>query len=73
LLVTLREGRGVTTKASLRGKFGHSIPVRLQTILLRNDSGHIQGAVERYSIQYRVPRGTTTAKANSAQQAAWTR
>ncbi len=46
LLVTLREGRGITTKASLRGKLGHSIPVRLQTILLRNDEGHIQGAVE---------------------------
>ena len=46
LLVTLREGRGMATKASLRGKFGHSIPVRLQTILLRNDGGHIQGAVE---------------------------
>jgi len=46
LLATLREGRGMATRASLKGKSGHSIPVRLQTILLRNDAGSIQGAVE---------------------------
>lgn len=46
VLATLREGRGVAMQASLKGKYGHSIPVRLQTIPLRNDAGYIQGAVE---------------------------
>jgi PAS domain S-box-containing protein len=46
LLATLREGRGMATQASLKAKSGHSIPVRLQTMLLRNDGGNVQGAVE---------------------------
>jgi hypothetical protein len=33
-------------QASLKGEYGYSIPVRLQTIPLRNDGGNIQGAVE---------------------------
>jgi hypothetical protein len=33
-------------QASLKSKSGHSIPVRLQTIPLRNDGGAILGAVE---------------------------
>jgi diguanylate cyclase (GGDEF)-like protein/PAS domain S-box-containing protein len=46
LLATIREGRAMVREASLKGKSGHSIPVRLQTIPLRNDHGNILGAVE---------------------------
>ena len=47
VLATLREGRGMAMQASLKSKSGHSIPVRLQTIPLRNDDGGtILGAVE---------------------------
>src|SRR5208337_1732775 len=46
VLATLRAGRGMAIEASLKSKSGHSIPVRLQTIPLRNDGGTILGAVE---------------------------
>ena len=42
LLATLREGRGMVTDASLKGKSGHSIPVRMQTIPLRNEHGNVR-------------------------------
>ncbi len=46
LLETMREGRPVVTRASLRNKGGHFLSVRLRTVPLRDERGSIQGAVE---------------------------
>jgi len=46
LLETMREGRPVVTRASLRNKGGHFLAVRLRTVPLRDERGSIQGAVE---------------------------
>ncbi len=46
LLETMKEGRPVVTRASLRNKGGHFLSVRLRTVPLRDERGSIQGAVE---------------------------
>jgi PAS domain S-box-containing protein len=56
LLVTMREGRGMVAEVSLKCKSGHSIPVRVQTIPLRNDHGSILGAVEVFEAGTGGPR-----------------
>jgi len=46
LLVTLHEGRAVTTRVSLRSKQGSFVAVLLRTEPLREESGKILGAIE---------------------------
>jgi two-component system cell cycle response regulator len=46
LLATLREGRALTTRASLRTKQGSFVPVNLRTIPLREETGKLLGAME---------------------------
>ena len=46
LLETMREGRPVTKRVSLRNKNGHFFAVKLRTVPLRDERGSIQGAVE---------------------------
>lgn len=43
---SLREGHAVAVQLSLRSKSGHSIPVRLQSVPLRNDLGTLLGAAK---------------------------
>ncbi len=46
LLETMREGRPVLIRTSLRNKGGHFLAVRLRTVPLWDERGSIQGAVE---------------------------
>jgi diguanylate cyclase (GGDEF)-like protein/PAS domain S-box-containing protein len=46
LLATLREGRALTTRASLRTKQGSFVPVHLRTMPLREETGKLLGAME---------------------------
>jgi diguanylate cyclase (GGDEF)-like protein/PAS domain S-box-containing protein len=43
---SLREGSAVALQLSLRSKSGHSIPVQLQSVPLRNDLGTLLGAAK---------------------------
>ncbi|HTP67732.1 MAG TPA: diguanylate cyclase [Dongiaceae bacterium] len=43
---TLREGRSVVASLSLRTRSGQLLPVKLQTVVLRDDSGTVIGAAE---------------------------
>jgi two-component system, cell cycle response regulator len=46
LLATLRDGRSAAGLLSLRVKNGHFLPVKLQTVALRDDRGTLIGAAE---------------------------
>jgi diguanylate cyclase (GGDEF)-like protein/PAS domain S-box-containing protein len=48
MLATLREGRAASGQLSLRLKDGHHLPIRLQTIPLRDDCGRLVGAAELF-------------------------
>jgi len=54
LLETLREGRPTLASLSLRTKSGHLLPVRLQTVVLRDDSGTVIGAAELCEAVHKV-------------------
>src|ERR1700690_3528963 len=46
LMETLRNGKPVDMQVSLRNKGGQFVQVRLHTVLLRDEHGKVQGAVE---------------------------
>jgi diguanylate cyclase (GGDEF)-like protein/PAS domain S-box-containing protein len=46
LLATLHEGRGASGEVSLHVKNGHLLPVRIRTVPLRDERGHLLGAAE---------------------------
>lgn len=48
LLETMRDGRCLNVRASLRKKSGQSIGVHLRTVPLRGDDGRMQGAAELF-------------------------
>lgn len=48
LLETMRDGKCVTVRASLRKKSGQSVGVHVRTVPLRGDDGRMQGAAELF-------------------------
>ena len=48
LLETMRDGKCLTVRASLRKKSGQSVGVHLRTVPLRGDDGRMQGAAELF-------------------------
>ncbi len=48
LLETMREGKCLTVRASLRKKSGQSVGVHVRTVPLRGDDGRMQGAAELF-------------------------